>query len=42
MLFDYIRFSIRSLSHRPKRSWLTIIGILIGITAVVALISLGQ
>jgi len=42
VLFNYIRFSIRSLSHRPKRSWLTIIGILIGITAVVALISLGQ
>jgi macrolide transport system ATP-binding/permease protein len=39
---DSWRLALRSLSHRPKRSWLTIIGILIGIMAVVALISLGQ
>lgn len=42
MFFDYIRLAIRSMSHRKKRSWLTMIGILIGITAVVALISIGQ
>jgi len=42
MFLDYIRLALRSMTHRKKRSWLTIIGILIGITAVVALISLGQ
>lgn len=41
-LRDYIKLSLRSMSHRKKRSWLTIIGILIGMTAVVALISIGQ
>ena len=39
---DYSRFSIKSLFKRKIRSWLTIIGIFIGIAAIVALISLGQ
>ncbi|MBR9692945.1 ABC transporter permease [Candidatus Woesearchaeota archaeon] len=34
--------AIRSLSRRKLRSWLTMIGIFIGIAAVVSLISLGQ
>ncbi|MCR4404042.1 MAG: ABC transporter permease [Candidatus Acetothermia bacterium] len=42
MIKDYLGLAVRSMSHRQKRSWLTIIGILIGITAVVALVSLGQ
>lgn len=42
MLFDNIRLSVRNLRHRPKRSWLTILGILIGVAAVIALVSLGQ
>jgi putative ABC transport system permease protein len=42
MLLDNIRLSVRNLRHRPKRSWLTIVGILIGVAAVVALVSLGQ
>jgi putative ABC transport system permease protein len=42
MLLDNIRLSVRNLRHRPKRSWLTIVGILIGLAAVVALVSLGQ
>ncbi|MCX8104138.1 MAG: ABC transporter permease, partial [Candidatus Bipolaricaulota bacterium] len=42
MLLDSIRLSVRHLRHRPKRSWLTILGILIGVAAVVALVSLGQ
>lgn len=42
MFFDYIRLAVRNILHRKKRSWLTMIGILIGITAVVALISIGQ
>lgn len=39
---DYLLLAMRNLRHRPKRSWLTIIGILIGMAAVVALVSLGQ
>lgn len=41
-IMDYVKLAIQSMSHRKKRSWLTIIGILIGMTAVVALISIGQ
>ena len=42
MFKDYFRFALSTLSHRKLRSWLTMIGIFIGIAAVVALISLGQ
>jgi putative ABC transport system permease protein len=42
MFLDFFRLSINSLSHRKRRSWLTIIGTLIGIMAVVSLISIGQ
>jgi len=42
MLNDYFKLAIENISHRRLRSWLTIIGIVIGIAAVVALISLGH
>ena len=42
MLKDYFNFAIRSLTRRKLRSWLTILGIVIGIAAVVSLISIGQ
>jgi putative ABC transport system permease protein len=42
MLKDYFIFSVRNLANRKLRSWLTMIGIIIGITAVVSLISMGQ
>ena len=42
MLKDYFKFALGTISHRKIRSWLTMIGIFIGIAAVVALISLGQ
>ncbi len=42
MLKDYFKFSLRTVSHRRLRSWLTMIGIFIGIAAVVALIGLGE
>jgi len=42
MLRDYLRLSIKSLTHRSVRSWLTILGIVVGVAAVVALIALGQ
>ncbi len=42
MIKDYFKFAFDTISHRKLRSWLTMIGIFIGIAAVVALISLGQ
>jgi len=42
MFTDYLRISINNLLQRKTRSFLTIIGIVIGIMAVVALISIGQ
>ncbi len=42
MIKDYLRLSYDSLVHRGVRSWLTIIGIFIGILAVISLISLGE
>jgi len=42
MLWDYFIIAFRSLIHRKVRSWLTMIGIVIGIAAVVSLISLGE
>jgi putative ABC transport system permease protein len=42
MFTDYFKLAWENISHRKIRSWLTIIGIIIGIMAVVALISLGQ
>ena len=42
MLKDYFIYSIRNLRTRGLRSWLTMIGIFIGIAAVVSLIGLGE
>ena len=42
MITDYTKFALSSLLHRKMRSWLTMLGIIIGISSVVALISLGQ
>jgi len=41
MLFDYIELSFKNVRKRGIRSWLTMLGIFIGIAAVVGLISLG-
>ena len=38
---DFLQLAGRSIIHRRMRSWLTVIGVFIGITAVVALISIG-
>ena len=40
-LLDYFRFCVRGIVQRKTRSWLTIIGIVIGIMAIVGLISIG-
>ncbi|MBN2458548.1 ABC transporter permease [Candidatus Woesearchaeota archaeon] len=42
MIIDYFRMAFRNLARRRMRSWLTLIGIIIGITSVVALIGLGE
>jgi putative ABC transport system permease protein len=41
MISDYFSLAFRNLKHRGVRSWLTLIGIFIGIAAVVSLITLG-
>jgi putative ABC transport system permease protein len=42
MLLDHFRLAIRSLTRRKLRSWLTMLGIFIGIAAVVSLIGMGE
>ena len=42
MLLDYLKLAISNLRKRRLRSWLTMIGIFIGIAAVVSLIGLGE
>jgi len=42
MLIDYFLLTLRNLRRRGIRSWLTMLGIFIGIAAVVSLISLGE
>lgn len=37
-----MEIAVRNITRRKRRSWLTIIGILIGIAAVVSLVSIGQ
>src|SRR3989344_4152611 len=39
---DYFIFAFNNLRHRQKRTWLTLLGIFIGIAAVISLISLSQ
>jgi len=42
MISDYFAVAFNNLRHRRLRSWLTMLGIFIGVAAVVSLISLGQ
>ncbi len=42
MLKDYFRLALNNLRRRKLRSWLTMLGIFIGIAVVVALVGLGQ
>lgn len=41
MISDYFSLAFKNLKHRGIRSWLTLLGIFIGVVAVVALIGLG-
>ncbi|MFH1235009.1 MAG: ABC transporter permease [Candidatus Diapherotrites archaeon] len=40
--FDLFRLALNSILHRKLRSWLTLLGIVIGVGAVVAIISMGE
>ena len=42
MIWDYFLLALSNLKHRGLRSWLTMLGIFIGIAAVVSFISMGQ
>jgi putative ABC transport system permease protein len=42
MIADYFKYSLKTLRDRGVRSWLTMLGIFVGIATVVSLISLGQ
>ncbi|MFA6089007.1 MAG: ABC transporter permease [Candidatus Woesearchaeota archaeon] len=42
MIIEYLKLALRSLTRRKLRAWLTMIGIFIGIAAVVSLIGLGE
>jgi len=40
-LADILRLSLNGLTHRGLRSWLTILGIIVGVAAVIAMLSIG-
>ncbi len=42
MLRDNLRLAVHNILHRRLRSWLTVLGIVVGVAAVVALISIGD
>ncbi len=42
MLIDYFLLAINSIIHRKLRSWLTIIGIVIGVAAIISLITISR
>jgi putative ABC transport system permease protein len=42
MIADYFRLAVGNITKKGVRSWLTMLGIFVGIAAVVSLISLGQ
>jgi putative ABC transport system permease protein len=41
MKFNLFRLALKNIGSRKTRSWLTILGVLVGVTAVVALLSIG-
>lgn len=42
MYLDFLKLAFRNIVNRRRRSWLTVVGIFIGIAAVVSLVALGQ
>src|SRR3989344_6651234 len=42
MLIDYFLIAINSIRHRKLRSWLTVVGIIIGVAAIISLITVSR
>ena len=42
MRFDYFLLAVNSIRHRKLRSWLTVIGIVIGVAAIISLITISR
>jgi putative ABC transport system permease protein len=42
MLKDYFFMAINSIRHRKLRSWLTVIGIIIGVAAIISLVTVSR
>ncbi|MBD3389063.1 MAG: FtsX-like permease family protein [Candidatus Altiarchaeales archaeon] len=42
MIWDYFNLAVKNITKKGVRSWLTMLGIFVGIAAVVSLVSLGQ
>ncbi len=42
MRFDYFFMAVNSIRHRKLRSWLTVIGIIIGVAAIISLITMSR
>lgn len=42
MIRDYFRFAIKSIRYKKIRSWLTILGVVVGIILITSLVSLGE
>ena len=42
MLIDYFLIAINSIRHRKLRSWLTLVGIIIGVAAIISLITVSR
>jgi putative ABC transport system permease protein len=41
-MLTYIRYGLKHMKHRKLRAWLTIVGVVIGIAAIISLISVGE
>ena len=42
MRFDYFFMAVNSIRHRKLRSWLTVVGIIIGVAAIISLITMSR
>ena len=42
MRFDYFLMAVNSIRHRKLRSWLTVVGIIIGVAAIISLITMSH
>ena len=42
MRFDYFLLAVNSIRHRKLRSWLTVVGIIIGVAAIISLITMSR